>query len=252
MNKFEEADKLKIEFRGLQELTLIDYPGKIACTLYVFGCNYRCPYCHNPELINRELAEKETQLYKPSELLQFLHDRKSFLEGICITGGEPTLHQDLPVFIAMVKQMGYKVKLDTNASNPSMLKELIEKKLIDYIAIDYKAPLEKWQEVVKVKVDMEKVKESLKLAVESAKYGIEHEFRVTVVPKLLDPEDIIEIAKEIKQLGSNKLYLQQFNPLNTLDPEYSKIKPYPVETLKNLVAEIKKLGLECEIRNETY
>ena len=132
---------------GVQKLSLIDYPQKLAATIFLVGCNFRCPFCYNPELVLPEKI-KEHSFFSQKEVLSFLKERKGLLEGVCLGGGEPTIHQDLPKFCQKIKKMGYLIKLDTNGSNPEMLKELIEKNLIDYLAIDVKAPKEKYLKVI--------------------------------------------------------------------------------------------------------
>lgn len=225
--------------KGLQKLTLIDYPGKVACTLFTFGCNFRCPYCHNPELVvdNGSLPIPE------NEILHFLIERKSFLDGVCITGGEPTLHTDLPDFLEKIKKIGYSIKLDTNGTNPDMLELLINRRLVDYIAMDVKAPLEKYEEVVKVRVDVNKITRSIEIV----KAFPEHEFRTTVIPELLNKEDILTIAGQLK--GARRFFIQQFKPSKTLDKTFMEKQAYLTEDLKKIRDEIKKLFEICEVRN---
>ncbi len=191
-------------FGGLQELTLIDYPGKIAATVFTVGCDFRCYYCHNPELVLPEKI-KITPTLSEQEILNFLQGRKGLLQGLCITGGEPTLQSDLPNFIQQVKALNFLVKLDTNGSNPRMLKELIQNKLVDYIAMDIKAPLDKYTLVTGVEVNLENIKESINLIRQSA---IEYEFRTTIAPGLT-AQDILEIVPLIE--GTNNYYLQVFH-----------------------------------------
>ena len=133
-----------MKIKGLQKQTLLDYPDKLACTIFIFGCNFRCGFCHNPELIVEDGREEIKEDY----ILDFLKERKGFIDAVCITGGEPTLNNDLPNFIRKVKELGFLVKLDTNGSNPEMLKQLIDDNLLDYIAMDIKAPLEKYDSMV--------------------------------------------------------------------------------------------------------
>ncbi len=225
--------------KGVQKLSLIDYPGKVACTLFTFGCNFRCPYCHNPELVVDDGA-----LPIPEEdIFNFLDERKSFLDGVCVTGGEPTLHSDLPVFIRRVRSLGYSVKLDTNGTNPEMLRRLIEEKLVDYIAMDVKAPLKKYESVVKTKVDTDKIVES----VEIVKVFPEHEFRVTVVPELLTREDIVAIAGWLK--GARRFFLQQFKPTKALDETFLEKQVYLMDELEKICNEIKLFFNICQVRN---
>lgn len=225
--------------KGLQKLTLIDYPGKVACTLFTFGCNFRCPYCHNPELV----IDNGAPPIPENEILRFLIERKSFLQGVCITGGEPTLHTDLPDFLEKIKKIGYSIKLDTNGTNPNMLELLIDRGLVDYIAMDVKAPLEKYEKVVKVKVDVNKIIRSIEIV----KAFPEHEFRTTVIPELLNKEDILTIAGQLK--GARRFFIQQFKPSKTLDKTFIEKQAYLTEDLKKIRDEIKKLFEICEIRN---
>jgi len=231
-----------MQIKGLQKLTLIDYPDKVAATIFVSGCNFKCSYCHNPELVINS-KEKKIREYKEKEILEFLKERIGFLDGVCITGGEPTLNKDLPEFIKKIRKMKYNVKLDTNGTNPKMLKELYDKKLVDYIAMDIKAPLEKYKEITKSEVDINNIKKSIEIV----KKFKNHEFRTTIIPNLLNKEDITKIAYLIK--GANAFYLQQFKPLNCLDKNFDKKKPYPKEEIEKIRDSIKKLFDVCEIRN---
>ena len=143
--------------KGLEKQTVLDYPGKLACTIFMFGCNFRCGFCHNPELI---IDDGRPEI-KQDEVLDFLEKRRGFLDGVCITGGEPTLNNDLPDFISKIKSMGLSVKLDTNGTNPEMLEDLIKKDLVDYIAMDIKAPLESYDKIANVNVNKENIQRSV-------------------------------------------------------------------------------------------
>lgn len=145
---------------GLQKSSLIDYPGKIAAVIFTQGCNFRCPYCHNPELVNGERGTINGKCHEMA-VLEFLKKRIGKLDGVVITGGEPTLHNNLPEFIKQIKNLGFAIKLDTNGTNPEMLKQLIDEKLIDYVAMDIKAPLDKYSEIVCTKVDTDKILKSI-------------------------------------------------------------------------------------------
>lgn len=187
---------------GLNKTTLLDYPGCVAATVFAGGCNFRCPFCHNGDLVLHSAKMKE---YSEEEVLNFLNKRKNVLEGVCVTGGEPTLYSDLPEFIAKIKAMGYKVKLDTNGSSPKMLKRLVEGKLVDYVAMDIKAPVSEYNKVCGVQVETESVQQS----VDYLKQGeVLYEFRTTVVKELHTKQDILEIGKWI--LGAENYYLQSY------------------------------------------
>ncbi len=147
---------------GLQKLTLIDYPGKVAATVFTVGCNFFCDYCHNPDLV---LVKKTDQFpfMSEEEFFWWLEKKIGLLEGVCITGGEPTIHKDLPQFIKKIKDLGFSVKLDTNGTNPEMLEDLIKNNLLDYIAMDIKGPQEKYPKFSNLKLDLEKIKTSVEL-----------------------------------------------------------------------------------------
>ncbi|OGX23549.1 MAG: anaerobic ribonucleoside-triphosphate reductase activating protein [Omnitrophica WOR_2 bacterium GWF2_38_59] len=196
---------------GLQKLTIIDFPGHIAAVIFLQGCNFRCPYCHNPELVDpKQFQETIDQ----NEVLSFLATRKEKLTGVVITGGEPCIHEGLVGFIKKIKDMGFLVKLDTNGSRPDVLKNVIDKKLVDFIAMDVKAPLEKYFFVTKVKGFENKVKESIRLVMDS---GIRHEFRTTVARTLLDENDIVKIKELVENDDSYRT--QDFvNGDKILDP----------------------------------
>ncbi len=224
--------------KGLQKQTLLDYPDKLACTIFTFGCNFRCGFCHNPELVVEDGREEIKEDY----ILNFLKERKSFLDAICITGGEPTLNKDLPDFIKKIKDLGFLVKLDTNGTNPKMLKKLIEEKLLDYIAMDIKAPLEKYDSVANVEVNKDDIKESVELIKNFPNY----EFRTTVVPGLFSEEDAKSIGRWIR--GSKKFYIQQFRGIKTLDKKFVDMKSFSKEKLEKFCNILKPFFEKCEIR----
>lgn len=229
-----------LKIKGFQKTSLIDYPGKICSVLFLPGCNYRCPFCQNPDLI--ENPDKLPDI-EEGYILSFLKKRKGLVDGVCITGGEPTIHKELPLFIKKIKDSGFLVKLDTNGSNPEMVEHLIKNKLLDYIAMDIKAPLEKYSEVVKVNVDIEKIKRSISLLMNS---GIEYEFRTTVIPKFHKKEDLLKIAETIK--GAKRYYLQQFRPLITLDKSFEKEPTYTEQELNSFANALKHYFEEINVR----
>lgn len=219
---------------GLQKSSLIDYPEKISAIIFTQGCNFRCPYCHNPELIEGEASSAIAE----DALFDFLHSRIGKLDGVVITGGEPTLHKDLPVFIKKIKELGFAVKLDTNGTNPQLLKKLIDEKLIDYVAMDIKAPLDKYPEIVCAKVDTKKIQQSLEIIKNS---DIDYEFRTTVVKSQLERADFGKIGALIK--GTNvaqKYYLQKFVPTKTLNRFFANQKTYSDDEFGKIVDDLKK------------
>jgi len=187
---------------GFQKFSLIDYPDKISCIVFTQGCNFRCFYCHNPELVYPHLFGIPLG---EEEIFDFLERRQKQLEAIVITGGEPTIQEDLVSFLDRVKTLSYAVKLDTNGSNPFVIKELIKRKLIDYIAMDIKAPLERYEALTKVKVDLSRIEESINIIENSF---LEYEFRTTYIPSFLTFKDLSKILSLIK--NKNRFKLQKF------------------------------------------
>ncbi len=229
-----------MEFGGFEKCTLIDYPGKIACMVYTIGCNFRCPYCHNPELVDETVTVK----YQEQEILDFLDTRKKMLDGVVITGGEPTIHGDpLLSFIREVKQRGFLVKLDSNGTNPEFLEQVIKEKLVDYIAMDIKSPLAKYSQTVARGVDIESIKKSITILMGS---NVEYEFRTTILKVMLSPEDIEEIGKEIQ--GAKKYYLQKFIPSKILNPQFIKKTTYSDEEFSSFQKKMEHYVQFCDIR----
>jgi len=230
-------------FKGIQKLSLLDYPEKMATIVFVGGCNFRCPFCYNAELV---LNSPELPSVPESGILEYLKNRREWLDGVVITGGEPTMYPELPDFLQKVKRIGLEIKLDTNGSNPGMLGELMREGLVDYVALDVKAPLreEKYGEVAGVPNMARLVERSAKLLLSSQ---IEYELRTTVVPTLLEENDVLEIAERIK--GAKRYYLQQFKRATThLDERFSKIEPYPLEFLRDLQKKVSSYFKICKVR----
>jgi len=231
-----------IPIKGLQKTSLIDFEPYTACVVFLGGCNFRCGYCHNPELV---LNFKELPVISEAEFFSFLDSRKKWLDGVCITGGEPCLYDGLVEFISKIKEKGFKVKLDTNGSRPGILKELIEKKLIDYIAMDVKTKPENYNEVCGVRVNLEKIKKSISLIKES---DINYEFRTTVIPGFITKEDIVEVGKLLK--GSKKYIIQNFNPKNDMiENRFKNVQPYKKEKLEEMKESVKNSFKEILVRS---
>ncbi len=225
---------------GFQRFSLIDYPGKICAIVFTQGCNFRCPYCHNPELVDPKLFSHPIP---EDDIFAFLETRRGKLDAVVITGGEPTLQPDLIDFISKLKSMNYLVKLDTNGSNPRILRELIELNIVDYFAMDVKAPLERYREITNSKVDPAKIKQSIELIKHS---GLDYEFRTTVVKSQLGTADILEIGKLIR--GSKRYVLQKFVPTKVLDKKYLEGVIYTDEDLDCLRDAVKSYVVECVVR----
>ena len=234
-----------VVFKGLQKISLLDYPGKLAAIIFVGGCNFRCPFCYNRDLV---LNSESSPSLREEEILGYLETRREWLDGVVVTGGEPTIYPGLPSFLEKVKKLGYSVKLDTNGSNSKMLAELLEKNLVDYIALDVKAPLleERYQEVTSTQgCVLEEIENSIALLRSSN--GVDYEFRTTLVPKLLSEEDVMLIAERIK--GAKRYYLQQFKPTDShVDENYSEVEPYPLEVLREIQREIAHNFQICKVR----
>lgn len=207
-------------FGGFEKCTLVDYPGKVACMVYTIGCNFRCPYCHNPELVD----ETVETTYSETAILDFLDTRKGLLDGVVITGGEPTMHEELPAFARRVKEKGFLIKLDTNGTNPEMLRRGIDEGWVDYVAMDMKSPLETYSQTVARAVDVEAIRESISILLASP---IEYEFRTTIVKSLLSREDLKRIGEAIR--GAKSYYLQKFVPTKILNPQFRRKVTYTDE-----------------------
>jgi pyruvate formate lyase activating enzyme len=231
-----------MEIGGLQKFTLIDFPGKIACTVFVIGCNFRCPWCYSAELVLPEKIKLQPKIPK-KDFFTFLKKRKGLVDGVVICGGEPTIHKDLPQFIKKIKKMEFLVKLDTNGSNPSMLEKLIADKLIDYVAMDIKGPKKRYNRATAVKLDIKKIQKSIDILNENK---VDYEFRTTVVPAIHKKEDIIRIARWIQP--AKKYFLQSFRPEKTIDPSFETIKPYPQEKLIKIRETVAPFFDICQVR----
>lgn len=205
-----------MKIHGLNKLTLLDYPGHMACLIFTGACNYRCPFCHNASLV---LNPNSQPAVSEEELFAFLQSRKGILEGVCISGGEPTLQADLPEFIRKIRTMGFHVKLDTNGSRPGILKALLEEGLLDYVSMDIKNALKKYLSTIGIPESVsgfnnlitDSVRQSAELLMQSS---IPYEFRTTVVKELHSEEDLLSIGKWLN--GANAYYLQSFRDSETL------------------------------------
>ncbi len=216
-----------VEIKGIEKFASRDFPGHISATVFLGGCSFRCPYCHNADLVLRP----ETIQTMPVDIfLSFLDGRKGWFEGVCISGGEPLLHDDIEDLIRVIRDRGLLVKLDTNGSFPARLEKLLEDKLLDWVAMDIKAPLERYREVTRVNVDVEDIVKSADLVRNS---GIRTTFRTTVVPGLIGRDDIVKIGEWLR--GGDSYRIQQFVPQNTIDPAFLEKKPYGRVELDALV-----------------
>ena len=217
---------------GLQKVSLIDYPGEISSIIFLQGCNFKCPYCHNPELVDSKLFSPCLQ---EKNVLEFLETRIGKIDAVTITGGEPTIQNDLIPFIKRIKKMGFAVKLDSNGSRPEVIQKLLSEKLLDFIAMDIKAPLTKYEKIVRVPLKTDSIKESIKIIL---KTKIPHEFRTTAIQSLHSENDILKIAQLIS--GARSYTLQKFVPTKTLDKKYLKAKPFSVDELEKIRKRLEK------------
>ncbi len=231
-----------MDVKGTQWTSLIDFPDHVATVIFLPSCNFNCGFCYNVELVKspEKLPSMDEQL-----LFTELERRKKIIEGVSITGGEPTLHSGLPEFISKIRELGLLIKLDTNGTNPKMLRELIEKKQLDFIAMDIKSSKERYEEAAGCKVDILAIEKSIELIKNS---GIDYEFRSTAHPKIYSREDALRIGEWLK--GAKKYVLQQFRPMKgTIDPEFEKTKPYSKLELEEMAESLKSFFDEVEVRN---
>lgn len=237
-----------VEIGGFQRISLMDYPGKITSIIFVTGCNARCPFCYTSDLVLKNY--KKLRIYSEEEVLAKLEEGRKMIEAVDITGGEPTLQEGLEDFIKRCRDLGLLVKLDTNGTNPSLVKDFIRKGILDYIAMDIKTELKEDKYLKALGVSdsglFTAIKKSIKLIMGS---GVDYEFKTTVVPSLVELEDPVKIARQIK--GANAYYLQQFLPISTIDPSFMKIKPYSKEELEKISKKIteEKLVKKAEVRS---
>ncbi|MCH7525380.1 MAG: anaerobic ribonucleoside-triphosphate reductase activating protein, partial [Bacteroidetes bacterium] len=206
------------------------------------GCNFRCGYCYNSDLV---LNYNNLVTIPEKDFFNFLESRRDYLQGVCITGGEPTLYRSLPKFCEKIKSLGYLVKLDTNGTNPDLLKILINNKLIDYIAMDIKASLKNYEKIIGVKVDKEKIKRSIAIIKESK---IDYEFRTTIVPDVIDEKEIIEIGKMLN--GCKRYFIQQFKAdKKSIDKKYNDMESLSNKKLHSFKEVLNKNIKDVKIRN---
>jgi pyruvate formate lyase activating enzyme len=219
-------------FGGFQKTDLINFPGLVASTVFTRGCNFRCPYCHNPEFVIQGSDQTYFgETYTDEEILSYLKKRAGLLDGLVITGGEPTLHADLPDFIREVRAIGLKVKLDTNGGRPDVLHSLLESGLLDYVAMDIKAPLDKYD--LLGFNSPKAIEKSVKILNAS---DLDHEFRTTCVKAIITEDDFPKMAALIGP--DAKWYLQPFNPAKTLDPQYGSESTYSAAELKQIASDL--------------
>ena len=222
-----------MKISGLNKTTLLDYPGRVACTIFLAGCNYRCPFCQNGGLV---LDPGGQPAYSQEEILKFLKKRQGILEGVCITGGEPTLSASLPGFLQAIRELGYEVKLDTNGSKPDVVKELFKEGLISKVAMDIKAAPENYGKLTGIAApDIDAVKETAAFLMEKSADGLEYEFRTTVVRELHTERDFEIIAEWLA--GAKEYYLQAYRDSEmVIQPGYTSCTPEEMETYRKILS----------------
>jgi pyruvate formate lyase activating enzyme len=232
---------MSIRIAGLQKMTLMDYPGKVAASVFLAGCNFHCGFCHNPEIVE---MSPDQAVISEQEFFDFLKLRQGLLDGVCVSGGEPLIYSELPEFLKKIKELGYAVKLDTNGLNYAGLKRILEQQLVDYIAMDIKSSLENYPKVTNKKSDFSNILKSIQAIMAS---GFDYEFRTTVMPRFHNEAEIEKIAQMIK--GAKKYYLQNFRNQKTLDPSFGEDNCFTetqLQALRNLANNFVEI---CEIRN---
>lgn len=215
---------------GIQKFTLLDFPGKIACILFTGGCNYRCGFCHNPEFVLPEELAKLRKNFIPEEAaLNFLKKRAGMLDGVVISGGEPTIMPDLESFIGKVRDLGFAVKLDTNGNRPEALRSLIDKGLVDYVAMDFKTSLPEYRALVGNGANEVTLSESIELLKEGR---VEYEFRTTLIREVHTPAILKTMCETLS--GAERLYLQTFRSGITLDPAFKDFHGFDMEETREI------------------
>lgn len=211
---------------GFQKMTMLDYPGKVACTIFTYGCNFRCPFCHNATLVI-----DEANLFTKEEILSYINKRKGILDGVCVSGGEPLLQPDIIDFLKELKASGLLVKLDTNGSYPERLQEIIDLGLVDYVAMDIKNSKEKYQLTTDSQIDIKKIEKSVEILM---KDKVDYEFRTTVVKEFHEDEDFYKIASWLK--GAKRLFLQPFKDSeNLIEKGLQSHTPQALEGFKDIL-----------------
>jgi len=230
--------------RGFLENTLLDWEGKLAAIVFLPGCSFRCPYCHARHLVERSSFDENIPL---PAVLASLRAQKGWLDGVVISGGEPTFHPDLVELILLFRAQGLPVKLDTNGARPDVLRDLLERRIINYVAMDIKAPLdERYRELCGPEVNLDALRSSISLIIHG---GVPYEFRTTVCPAFTGPSEIRGIGRAVR--GAQLLYLQPFRPVNCLDPALHKVKPYNLDEMRELRALAAPYVRRCACRGDT-
>lgn len=235
---------MKHAIKGFDQMSLLDWDGMVATTLYLSGCNFRCPYCHNSALV---ISPDQYESVPIDEILEYVRKHSDFLDGVVVTGGEPCTHSTVPELLREIKGTGLRAKLDTNGSFPSVLEVLIDEELVDYVAMDVKAPLdfESYQKSAGITDErmLDKVRDSVDLLMDAR---VDYEFRITVVPALHRASDLKRIGESLR--GAARFVLQSYVPRDTLDPTFEDERPYDLERLEEFREMLAPMFAECLIR----
>jgi len=238
---------VKHAIKGFDQMSLVDWDGMVASTLYTSGCNFRCPYCHNSGLV---LFPDQYESIPVDEILDYVREHNDFIDGVVITGGEPCIHSNIGGLIKQLREVGVAVKLDTNGSFPELLESLIDKELVDYVAMDVKAPLDfdsySKSAGISDRRTFEKVRDSIDLLMEGR---VDYEFRMTVVPALHRASDLQRVAEHVR--GARRFILQNYVARDTLDPSFLDETPYNAERLEEFKKMMAPMFGECLIRGES-
>lgn len=237
----ERNSKSDIMIRGILPSSMIDWPGRITTTVFFGRCNFRCPYCHNAELV---LNPDSYETISPEAVVSYLRSRKEWVSSVVITGGEPTLSGGLKGLVLLLKESGFDVKIDTNGSRPSILRDLIRENLVDFIAMDVKTNFEDYPQAVRAPVNVMAIVESANLIIKKAP---EYEFRTTLVPGIIGKKMLEDMVRRLSDMEAKSIVFQQFKSENALDEEFRNLKPFSIEEVNSLV-DIASKYLEVEVR----
>lgn len=229
-----------VKIGGFQKFSMIDYPGKTCAIIFTIGCTFRCRFCHNPELVE---PGENTEEFNEEQIVSFLKSRIGKLDAVAITGGEPTIHIDLPKLIKKIKKLGFLVKLDTTGINPRMVRRLIEAGLINYVAMDIKAPFETYANITQRQIRIDKIQETVKLLMNS---NVDYEFRTTVAKALTQKQDIVKIAEQIK--GAKRYVIQKFVSSKAMDSSLLYSETYSDLEFEEIYESVKHNFEECFLR----
>lgn len=227
---------------GIHTLTLLDFPDRVACLIFTAGCNMRCGYCHNPDMVLPERLRCRTDFIPTEKIFNFLETRQGFLEGVAISGGEPTIHPGLLDFMRKIKALGFQLKLDTNGTNPEVLHTAFNENLLDYVAMDIKASPTRYDDLTAVKNRFDRITQSRDLIMNS---GIEYEFRTTFIKGYHKSQDIVDIGNFCR--GAQKYSVQNFRPAKTLDPAFGRYQGFSTAELRQIKTTLEPLIKKVEL-----